>query len=328
MRALVFGLLLVTKPQSFRRAHLLRHTEAFLQSSRAPPSAAPVQPRTAGGNGAFERPAHLDEEEQRKHNEFRLNVGKVIDTVQITYPFLFSCPPDMSIYESDIELTDPSGVSLRGLAIYRQCFNLLRLMRRTLSSVEVKSKVAYSLWDPYTVRVRWNIAASTMLNPGRTYFIDGVSLYKLSDKGFVRRHVLMNIIVNGREVQQPYLLGLPILPAHGIAPAQQFLLPSRGAPDSAESTPGAGHVAPPVHLLSKNAVAPLANVKAPEREMRSNLEFCQESFDCEWPLFCCDLLFAKVCCSNGAFAPVPQPVPIPIPVDQPYPGVQDEQWRK
>lgn len=260
-----------------------------------------------------------DEEERKRQNEFRLNVGKVIDTLQSDYPVLFETEPDFSIYEDSIELTDPSGVSIRGLSMYKFLYALLRMLRYTMASVEVKSKVCYAGWDPLKVRVRWNVAFSSVLSPGRTYFVDGVSAYLLSDRGLVTRHDLQNVIVNGREVQQPYLQLKPYL---------QLVNPLANPNTGAVAIQGAGGVSDSSTMVLHQAAANQAAAEGttprkkppPPRPLfrpRSDLEFCESAYDCEYPLFCCDLLLTKVCCSNGAFAPVPQgiPIPIPVPVD-------------
>mmetsp|Transcript_16967 Transcript_16967/g.41779 ORF Transcript_16967/g.41779 Transcript_16967/m.41779 type:complete len:327 (-) Transcript_16967:751-1731(-) len=290
-----------------------------LRSSIMPPRA--PTPSASSSAGSFITPPEppQDDEERRRKHEFWLNVGQVIDTIQSDYPDIFDASPDFTIYEPTIELTDPSGVSLRGLQLYKNCFTVLRLMRRGMASVDVRCKVCHSGWDPYLVRARWNVAFSSRIQPGRTYFIDGVSAYTLSERGYVKRHELQNIIINGREVELPYLRLLSPLHPNSLAAVLGFRIPSP---------------VPNMMLTSKAATAGRAERRedsadeeagskqsaSPARPLfpaRSGLEFCETSYDCDYPQFCCDLLLAKVCCSNGAFAPVPQTVPVPIPVDQP-----------
>jgi len=48
---------------------------------------------------------------------------------------------------------------------------------------------------------------------------------------------------------------------------------------------------------------------------------CENMWDCESPMQCCDFLFVKICCNGGIGTPVWQPqqgrlVPIPIPVER------------
>lgn len=253
--------------------------------------------------------------------EFRLNVGKVIDTLQADYPLLFEQAPDFSIFEPTVELTDPSGVSLKGLALYRNCFLLLRMMRYGMASAEMRCKVSYAGWDPYKVRVRWNLAITSVLAPSRTYFIDGVSAYTLSQKGLVRRHSLENIIVNGREVEKPFLTWINPLSRASALPAPTLFQPEA---DGLDGNLRGGLALPTLYRAEgegeKEGVAKKQSPR-PLFRPKSSLEFCEESYDCEYPLFCCDLLLAKVCCSNGAFAPVPQSIPIPIPIP-----VEPDRW--
>jgi hypothetical protein len=289
-----------------------------LRSSIAPPDVTTAS--DASFDGPYfspKAPEPPDDAERKRRSEFRLNVGKVIDTLQRDYPLFFDEAPDFSIFEENIELTDPSGVSIRGLSMYRPCFWLLRVMRYSMASVELKSKVCYAGWDPYKVRVRWNLAFSTVLSPGRTYFIDGVSAYTLSDSGLVKLHELQNVIINGREVEQPYLRWFnPLNPQGavailgGLSWAPREVLPSPTDIFYQSEVP----LLPAPTVLKAEGKAAAKPKARPLFRPKADLEFCETSYDCDYPLFCCDLLLAKVCCSNGAFAPIPQRIPIPIPI--------------
>ena len=48
---------------------------------------------------------------------------------------------------------------------------------------------------------------------------------------------------------------------------------------------------------------------------------CDNSWDCDSPMQCCDFVLFKVCCNEGMGNPVSEPrlVPIPIPVED-FPG--------
>ena len=56
---------------------------------------------------------------------------------------------------------------------------------------------------------------------------------------------------------------------------------------------------------------------------------CEDNFDCERPMTCCDLLVARVCCSSGLMVGRPQPslqgslIPIPVEKDEPFPGANN-----
>mmetsp|Transcript_16260 Transcript_16260/g.47412 ORF Transcript_16260/g.47412 Transcript_16260/m.47412 type:complete len:323 (-) Transcript_16260:132-1100(-) len=256
-----------------------------------------------------------DDEDRRRQHEFRINVGKVIDTLQTDYPHFFTSLPDFSIYEQRIELTDPSGVSLRGLQMYKNCFGVLRLMGMGMSTVEMRAKVCYAGWDPYLVRVRWNLAFSSVINPGRTFFLDGVSAYTLSERGFVKRHELQNIIFNGRQVEYPYLQLLNPMYARGLVAALGGRYPG-AVPMPTLFRSNAERASNANNARSGKAEKP-SKKQAPRPlfQPKGELQFCEGAFDCEYPLFCCDLLFAKLCCRDGAFAPIPRAIPIPIPVD-------------
>ena len=54
--------------------------------------------------------------------DFDLNKGKVIDTLKKDYPEIFTTPLDFSIYDNDLEVSDPNGVEFRGLKNYKNLF--------------------------------------------------------------------------------------------------------------------------------------------------------------------------------------------------------------
>ena len=68
-----------------------------------------------------ERPKMTAEERQ---NEFKMAVGRAIDTLRSDYPDILTKSPDFSIYHDDIEVVDPSGVTLHGLRDYKFSFRI------------------------------------------------------------------------------------------------------------------------------------------------------------------------------------------------------------
>ena len=46
-----------------------------------------------------------------RSEDFNLNLGRVIDTLNSDYPLIFVKPLDYGIYIDDIEVTDPTGIA-------------------------------------------------------------------------------------------------------------------------------------------------------------------------------------------------------------------------
>lgn len=139
---------------------------------------------------------------------FRLNAGKVVDKLQTDYECFFdlSSVQDWSVYESNIELYGPPGhLWLQGISAYKLCMSTTRLCCYAfMVEKEMKSKLSYApKLDPYTVNVHWRAAFT---QGGRAYHVDGISVYTLSDRGLVKRHVFRNLIAHGNH----YVLQKPL----------------------------------------------------------------------------------------------------------------------
>ena len=57
--------------------------------------------------------------------EFELNLGRAVDTLKSDYPNLLTTNPSWKIYHSDLEVIDPTGVSLHGLENYKMAFSFI-----------------------------------------------------------------------------------------------------------------------------------------------------------------------------------------------------------
>jgi len=69
----------------------------------------------------------------KMHSEdFEVNMGKVIDTLNKDYPVLFDLPPDFSIYIDEIEITDPTGKAFQGMKVYKNLWAFLRWSNKTV----------------------------------------------------------------------------------------------------------------------------------------------------------------------------------------------------
>jgi hypothetical protein len=57
--------------------------------------------------------------------EFEINLGRAIDTLRSDYPTLLTNNPSWHIYHKQLEVIDPSGVSLMGLENYKMAFSFI-----------------------------------------------------------------------------------------------------------------------------------------------------------------------------------------------------------
>ena len=57
--------------------------------------------------------------------EFEVNLGRAVDTLKSDYPALLTANPSWHIYHTDLEVIDPTGVSLHGLENYKKAFTFI-----------------------------------------------------------------------------------------------------------------------------------------------------------------------------------------------------------
>lgn len=57
--------------------------------------------------------------------EFEINLGRAVDTLKSDYPKLLTENPSWNIYHPDLEVIDPTGVSLHGLDNYKMAFGFI-----------------------------------------------------------------------------------------------------------------------------------------------------------------------------------------------------------
>merc|ERR1712087_19149 len=281
----------------------------------------------------------------KRPTEFELNQGRAIDALRFDYPRLFDAKPDLSIFRDDVTLHDYSnGVVLRGMRQYERLFDALRFLRRTsMSDAELTYHIFVHGSD---IRMRWS-AKLLLRDPAfgiqRLDIVDGVSLYKLDDKGLVQTHKLENVVLRGKEQSHPLSLvntwpfvstpelAMPFFsaPIDAIAAAaterngaasQPQLLPQRAqrvvrrAPEpQASAVSGETPMQRAARERAEDAekARSLAEANEPKKEAGLGALFpslrapqpCESSYDCEAPMVCCDLIVASVCCTGGLMIP-------------------------
>lgn len=148
--------------------------------------------------------AHSDEGQKPKKklklrsDDFEPNLGKVIDTLNKDYPLLFIEPLDYSIYINDIEVTDPTGIAFQGITVYKNLFTALRFFAKTIFKSQILTyKINYDYMEQ-VVRIVWHVQIHTDMGVFQSpLFVDGISKYHINWEGFVYRHEVQNIVING-----------------------------------------------------------------------------------------------------------------------------------
>lgn len=83
---------------------------------------------TSNGDSLISSTAPLGEtlgEMVDQQREFEINLGRAVDTLKRDYPKLLTHDPEWNIYHANLEVIDPTGVSLHGLSNYRRAFSFI-----------------------------------------------------------------------------------------------------------------------------------------------------------------------------------------------------------
>lgn len=144
-----------------------------------------------------------------ERREFELNLGKAMDTLKKDYPDILTQAPDFSIFDEDLEVVDPSGVTIRGIKNYETSFAVVRTITGFFYSTEDSGLTFRTVFDctRNSIRISWN----AVLVPKAVYggvrnqvHVDGISVYEMDRKtGMIIQHRVENLLVNGNPVHAP-----------------------------------------------------------------------------------------------------------------------------
>jgi len=144
-----------------------------------------------------------------KQREFELALGKALDTIKSDYPKLLTRDPDFSIYHNDIEVIDPSGVTLHSIDSYKASFQFLHMVIKLFYCHEKSGLTFRLVYDcaRKNIRVSWNAE----LVPRQIYggvrnilHVDGISVYEFDrESGLINRHRVEHLLVNDAPVKAP-----------------------------------------------------------------------------------------------------------------------------
>jgi len=210
--------------------------------------------RTADGNGFDDsklpnvvlKMAIKDEQ-----NEYEINRGRAMDILRQDYPDILTQDLDYSIYDDDLVVVDPSGVTLHGLNAYKTSFQFLHAVVNFFYCEEasgVTFRMVYD-WARNNVRISWN----AVLVPKAIYggsrnklYVDGISVYEVDrTSGKISKHSIERLLVNDSHVMAPQGV------LHGLA--TEIINPR-----------GTGADIPVLGVSSGNGVSPGFNVDLKE----------------------------------------------------------------
>lgn len=149
------------------------------------------------------------------NTEFELHVGRALDTLRADYPHLLTTCPDLSIYDRDIEVVDPSGVTVHGLQTYQNSFRILHALVKFLYCPSRSSMQFRMCFDKArrNIRIHWNAAVIPREIFGgsrKVLHVDGISVYELdSDTGNIVQHRIEQLLINN----------MPVRPKEGVIAA-------------------------------------------------------------------------------------------------------------
>mmetsp|Transcript_9690 Transcript_9690/g.21857 ORF Transcript_9690/g.21857 Transcript_9690/m.21857 type:complete len:456 (+) Transcript_9690:163-1530(+) len=145
--------------------------------------------------------------------EFEINLGRAVDTLKSDYPNLLTEDPSWNLYHDDLEVIDPTGVSLHGLENYKMAFSFIHGFVNWFYCEEKSGltgiRVGYD-WARKVIRVSWNVEVVPKMIYGgirKTLHVDGISEYYLDrESGLITEHKVSHLLINNQ----------PVRPVNGI----------------------------------------------------------------------------------------------------------------
>lgn len=211
----------------------------------------------------------------RKNQDYTLNIGKTLDILDTDYQKIFKEVPNFDIYTEDIMLTDPSGIRLQGLPVYKNLFEMIH----NIANLFIKDCfIDYRLiYRPETkkVKVNWKLEINFRLRKF-PFYIQANSIYDIDKDAKIYNHIIDKLIINDKKIQPPYNI-----PTHYVNW---------------------------ISYKSDKKIVPSFYVKIKKRfykimQLCSNvleqLKICETNEDCSYPLTCCNHSFLKTCCKEG-----------------------------
>uniref|UniRef100_A0A7S2SH94 Uncharacterized protein n=1 Tax=Rhizochromulina marina TaxID=1034831 RepID=A0A7S2SH94_9STRA len=336
------------------------------QSQRLLP-APPVQGRGGGPLAVLhDGVRHVQRSDERDGaSDYELAVGRAIDAVRADVPRILLKEPNLDIFRKDIKLSDPSGLKLQGIRVYKQLHRLIRSIGTM--SLTSDSTVTARLWyDKSQGMLKCKVNAQLMPHGnlfGDPFYLNFVSLYYFDANGDISHHVIQRVDLDGNEFDalrwlttdseqlMGWLGGRRIPVAQGIPGGVYGNSPASVGPEASDALALSvlriedqdfdvyGNIIPPSSDKSDSRKAD--GSRKPKKNVfldwlkQLEPEWCEDNLDCPGSQACCDFGVTKVCCNGGIGAHadsdeltelVPQLVPIPVPSNDGYPPQPPQPW--
>lgn len=146
-------------------------------------------------------------EEAEVEDPFEIHVGRALDTLKKNYPHMLTEQPDFDIYDKNLEVIDPSGVTLHGLKNYKSAFRLMHAIVHVFYCPERSGLTFRMCYDTarQSIRVSWNaevIPKAIFGGVRTTLHVDGISVYEISrSSGMITQHRIERLVVNDSPVK-------------------------------------------------------------------------------------------------------------------------------
>lgn len=194
---------------------------------------------------------------------YELKLGKTIDILQHDYESIFKNLPNFDIYTEDITLQDPTGVRVKGLAVYR---HLLEMMHNIANLFIKDSTMDYKFYykpENKKITIQWKLQINFRLRK-LPFYVEANSYYGLDKDAQIYSHIIDKLIVNDQSITPPY--NIPV----------QYL-----------------------HFFEKKPAKTLIPVFFFEILMKKWFSLCKTNQDCNFPLTCCNYSLFNACCNEG-----------------------------
>ena len=155
--------------------------------------------------------------------EFDVVVGKALDTLRKDYADLLVKDPDYSIYAKDIDLVDPSGVTVQGKRNYQNAFSLLHTLVKFVYCPNKSAMTSVRMcYDPVkrSIRIHWNaqvIPREIFGGSHKICYVDGISVYEFDRcSGDIHTHRFERLVMNNKALQPKEGVVAALSRYHGV----------------------------------------------------------------------------------------------------------------
>jgi hypothetical protein len=118
--------------------------------------------------------------------------------------------PDFSIYDPQIEVVDPKGITLHSLKSYKTSFQFLHMVVNLFYNPHESHLTFRLIYDTArkSIRVSWNAILIPRIGGGdirHALHVDGISVYEFDkNSGLINQHRVEHLLINDAPVEAPH----------------------------------------------------------------------------------------------------------------------------